>query len=79
MSSKALSMSLSIFLCSQVRCFLFPFPLFLVIFPLEEEEVVGDVRGEAGFLVLNPLWYGIRTGRGGGEGDSCLMGVLGRP
>ena len=79
MSSKALSMSLSIFLCSRVRCFLFPFPLFLVIFPLEEEDVVGDVRGETGFLVLNPLWYGIRTGRGGGEGDSCLMGVLGRP
>ena len=40
---------------------------------------MGDVRGEAGFLVLNPLWNGIRTGRGGGEGDSCLMGVLGRP
>ena len=72
-------MSLSIFLCSWVRCFLFPFPLFLVIFPLEEEDVVGDVRGEAGFLVLNPLWYGIQTGRGGGEGDSRLMGVLGRP
>ena len=50
-----------------------------MIFSLEEEDVVGDVRGEAGFLVLNPLWYGIRTGRGDGEGDSCLMGVLGRP
>ena len=50
-----------------------------MIFPLEDEDVVGDVRGETGFLVLNPLWYGIRTGRGGGEGDSCLMGVLGRP
>ena len=79
MSSKALSMSLSIFLCSRVRCFFFPFPLFLVIFPLEEEDVVGDVRGDTGFLVLNPLWYGIRMGRGGGEGDSCFMGVLGRP
>ena len=50
-----------------------------MIFPLEEEDVVGDVRGETDFLFLNPLWYGIRTGRGGGEGDSCLMGVLGRP
>ena len=33
----------------------FPFPLFLVIFPLEEEDVVGDVRGDTGFLVLNPF------------------------
>ena len=72
-------MSLSIFLCSRVRCFFFPFPLFLVIFPLEEEDVVGDVRGETGFLVLNPVWSGIRTGRGGGEGDSCFIGVLDRP
>ena len=55
MSSKALSMSLSTFLCSRVRCFFFPFPLFFMIFPLEEEDVVGDVRGEVGFLVLNPL------------------------
>ena len=31
------------------------FPLFLLILPLDEEEVVGDVRGDAGFLVLNPL------------------------
>ena len=46
-----------------------------MIFSLEDEEVVGEVRGEAGFLVLNPLWYGIRTGRGGGGGDSCLIGV----
>ena len=50
-----------------------------MIFPLEEEDVVGDVRGEMVFLVLNPLWYGIRMGRGGGEGDSCFMGVLGWP
>ena len=50
-----------------------------MIFPLEEEDVVGDVRGETGFLVLNLLWYRIRTGRGGGEGDSCFMGVGGRP
>ena len=50
-----------------------------MIFPLDEEEVVGEVRGEAGFLVLNPLWYGLRTGRGGGEGDSSFMGVLDRP
>ena len=41
--------------------------------------MVGDVRGEAGFLVLNPLWNGIRMGSGGGDGDSCLIGVLGRP
>ena len=52
--------------------------LFLVIFPLDEEEVVGEVRGEGGFFVLNPLCYGIRTGSGGGEGDSCFMGVFGR-
>ena len=50
-----------------------------MIFPLEEEEVVGEMRGDTGFLVLNPLWYGIRTGRGGGDGDSCLIGVLGLP
>ena len=50
-----------------------------MILPLEEEDVVGDMRGDAGFLVLNPLWYGIRTGSGGGEGDSCFMGVLDRP
>ena len=78
MSSKALSISLSTFLCSWVRCFFFPFPLFFLIPPLDD-EVVGEVRGDAGFLVLNPLWYGIRTGRGGGDGDSCLMGVFGRP
>ena len=50
-----------------------------MIFPLDEEEVVGDVRGDAGFLFLKPLWYGVRMGGGGGDGDSCLMGVFGRP
>ena len=33
----------------------FGFPLFLLILPLEDDEVVGEVRGDAGFLVLNPL------------------------
>ena len=41
--------------------------------------MVGEVRGDAGFLVLNPLWYGMRTGSGSGDGDSCLIGVLGLP
>ena len=42
-----------------MRYLFFPFPLFLVIFPFEEDEVVGEVSGEAGFLFLNPLWYGM--------------------
>ena len=47
-----------------------------MIFPLEDDEVVGEVRGVAGLFVLNPLWYGILTGSGGGEGLSSLIAVV---
>lgn len=50
-----------------------------MILLFEDNKVVGEVRGVVGFLVLNPLWYGIWIGRGGRDGDSCLTGVFGLP